>query len=131
MKSKLSKIFSVIGIAVVILLVVAYVIGKQAIPLIYLSPIISNTGDQILKPGPYEVAWKAIGLDKVVVSIIDSEKSTDKTVMMVMTSGPVDATSGSYTIEVPESFPPRTKKYQFVIIADGGIFVKSNPFIVK
>ena len=132
MKSGLSKILIILSLGILILLlVVAYVVGRQNMPsLTLISPTIY---DQVLKPGPYEVKWEAVGLKEITVAIIDSDKSTTGTVMLISTSGPIDASKGSFVTEIPTPIilvggvKPR---YQF-LIGNADLSLRSSPFTVE
>ena len=94
--------------------------------LVFVAPTISSTGDQILKPGAYEVGWKATGVNTLTIAVISESDGGS-----VVESGLIAASTGSYTIQIPEipgsKVPP---KYHFLISADNGSTATSNPFVL-
>ena len=123
-----------------ILMFVLFLSGEKSPPstqsdsasITYLAPTISNSGDQVLEPGSYDIKWESKNIDVVVVSVVNSEMSSGDSLLVIESSGPIDAQLGQYTIYVPASTEPGSKKYHFSLLGASGeqIYKAESPSFV-
>lgn len=93
-----------------------------------LSPLISSSGNQVVKPGTYDIKWKALNIEDI--SIVIKEEGGK----VIVSSGSVKASLGSYSIQIPEVVTTKgvQPKYSIVLFdSENKIITKSNPFVIS
>lgn len=115
-----------LGVVVLVVLISAYIVGSKNMPSISFSIPALSSGKP-LSPGPVEVTWKVNKIDKVTVALVDADRSNGESMMLLGTSGPLDALTGSYTMELPIT----SKNVQIWIMAKDGTIAKSETFTIK
>lgn len=136
---KSHKILIAVAVIVALFLIYSYFVGLQVRKdqaaldaqeptVTLLAPTISATGEQVLKPGRYEVRWKATNPNKTTGLVVALKKglSTEN----LVESEPMPTSLGRYSLDIPP-VPDATEKYRIWIYTNTDAMDRSNPFSIS